>query len=253
MSSIFSFPRHRFYACRNCQRLVASDAEVCPHCDMDLGPESQVGAGASPFVRWNRTDDVAGAANKRSVVRRRFLAFAVGIVFLLTLAISKIIFVEVGERNEAAPVTQAYSDRNSPGINGSPDEDGPSAARHDSKAVDLAVAVPDEGTVESKAIHIDASLPVSESTSTVHTRDAEVALARSCANVGAWACVREHASKALALDAQHAESQSLLEQAIMRTGWRASTPATAQSRQIPTINGMTREGTDSKTQDSRPR
>lgn len=56
MSSIFSFPRHRFYACKNCQRLVASDAKVCPHCDMDLGPESQVGAGASPFVHWNRTD-----------------------------------------------------------------------------------------------------------------------------------------------------------------------------------------------------
>jgi hypothetical protein len=50
-------------------------------------------------------------------------------------------------------------------------------------------------------------------------RDGALQSADRCANERAWACVQQQASEALAIDASSLHAQSLLERAILSTGW----------------------------------
>jgi hypothetical protein len=52
-----------------------------------------------------------------------------------------------------------------------------------------------------------------------HTRDDMLQAARACEATGSWTCVRQDAREVLAVDASNAEAQSMVEQAITRSGW----------------------------------
>ncbi|QGZ65494.1 zinc ribbon domain-containing protein [Paraburkholderia acidisoli] len=56
-------------------------------------------------------------------------------------------------------------------------------------------------------------------------RDTALRNADQCATQHAWACVQQQASDALAIDSSSAQAQSLMERAILQTGW---TPLAAQ-------------------------
>ncbi len=60
-----------------------------------------------------------------------------------------------------------------------------------------------------------------------HTRDDKLQAARDCETVGAWTCVRQNARDVLAVDASNVEAQSMVEQAISRSGWLNGSTATA--------------------------
>ncbi|CAB3751621.1 zinc ribbon domain-containing protein [Paraburkholderia humisilvae] len=72
-------------------------------------------------------------------------------------------------------------------------------------------------------------------------RDSALQSADQCANQHAWACVQQQASEALAIDASSLHAQSLLERAILSTGWTplaapsssASGPHTATASPLP--------------------
>jgi len=50
-------------------------------------------------------------------------------------------------------------------------------------------------------------------------RDSSLQAADQCASQHAWACVQQQASEALAIDAGSVRAQSLMERAILMTGW----------------------------------
>jgi hypothetical protein len=58
-------------------------------------------------------------------------------------------------------------------------------------------------------------------------RDTALQGADRCASERAWACVQQQASAALAIDASSLHAQSLLERAILSTGWTPLTPLTS--------------------------
>lgn len=68
-----------------------------------------------------------------------------------------------------------------------------------------------------------------------HTRDDMLQAARGCEATGSWTCVRQNAREVLAVDASNAEAQSMVEQAITRSGWLTqSAPATTAHVARPT-------------------
>jgi hypothetical protein len=199
MSSIFSFPRHRFQACMHCRRPVEFDAEVCPHCDRDLVPTETY------VLTGERESDLRVYPETRTTRLGGRKVILVSVVCLIIISVSKILFDGITERN--------------------------------SSEADRSVSVTSEGMQDKmgRSESITAKPADTDESSALQRLEAEkgegghgleLMLARSCATVRAWACVREHASKALSYDASDAESQALLEQAIMNSGWKAdATPA----------------------------
>jgi hypothetical protein len=188
MSGIFSFSRHRFQACTHCRRPVEFDAEVCPHCDRDLVSQRPLTAG-----------------------RKLVLA---GVVGLTVFSASNLFFNGITESisSEANRSVSVTSERMQDKIDRS--ESRAAKAADTDKANDVSRTEAEKGEARSESSDGGHSL--------------ELMLARSCATVRAWACVREHASQALSYDAGDAESQALLEQAIMNSGWKAGTTAAAR-------------------------
>lgn len=75
-------------------------------------------------------------------------------------------------------------------------------------------------------------------------RDNALQAADKCANERAWACVQQHASEALALDASSIDAQTLMERTILSTGWKplasSAQPAAASAIPLPPGANSTR-------------
>ncbi|HTH62981.1 MAG TPA: hypothetical protein VL689_22870 [Paraburkholderia sp.] len=84
----------------------------------------------------------------------------------------------------------------------------------DAKAADeAAMARSADNTVDARQFQSDAA-------ASTQRRDSALQIAERCADLGAWACVRQQASEALAMDPSNARAQSLMEQAILSSAWK---------------------------------
>jgi hypothetical protein len=97
------------------------------------------------------------------------------------------------------------------------------AAAHDSPHQQGAPAA----ALPAAADRSDARQPQGDAASLVSRRDAALVKARSCLKASMWDCVRASSAEALAIDANNAEAQALMQQAIVASGWA---PLSSQAR-----------------------
>jgi hypothetical protein len=95
----------------------------------------------------------------------------------------------------------------------------------------------------------DTRQPQGDAASLLSRRDAALSKARSCLKSSLWDCVRASSAEALALDANNAQAQALMQQAIVASGWtplsrqtphRAAAPPTVATRPLNTEAGTRR-------------
>jgi hypothetical protein len=79
--------------------------------------------------------------------------------------------------------------------------------------------------VEMQPDNLDAHSIQRDITQREQRRDAALARAKGCETSASWDCVLHDASDALAIDAGNVDSQTLLQHALVATGWNAPAPA----------------------------
>jgi len=87
----------------------------------------------------------------------------------------------------------------------------------DAKAAVNAALARDAGNEDARAVQRDIA-------AREQRRDSALQNAEQCVTQGAWACVQQQASEALAIDSSSVDARSMMERAILATAWKPLSP-----------------------------